>query len=102
MAQAGGGGLVDDDRRVRVQLQSGSRAEGAHAALAGLLDRFGLALAEGQQHQVTGLRIVPMPCVMQWVGTWLMSSSKKRALSTRVCSASVLTRVPEASDEPAR
>jgi len=41
-----------------------------------------------------------MPCVMQWVGTWLMSSSKKRALSTRVCSASVLTRVPEASDEP--
>ena len=44
--------------------------------------------------------IVPMPCVMQCVGTWLMSLSKKRALAMRVRSVSVLTRVPEASDEP--
>ena len=46
--------------------------------------------------------IVPIPCVMQWVGTWLMSSSKKRALSMRVCSAKVLTRVPEPTRNRAR
>lgn len=40
-----------------------------------------------------------MPWVMTWWGTCSMSPSKKRALSTRVCSVSVLIRVREASDE---
>ena len=41
-----------------------------------------------------------MPWVMQCIGTWFTSLLKKRALSMRVRSASVLTRVPEANEEP--
>ncbi len=40
-----------------------------------------------------------MPWVITWCGTCSMSPSKNRALSTRVCSVSVLIRVREASDE---
>jgi hypothetical protein len=44
-------------------------------------------------------RIVPMPCVMQWVGT-CSGVSKNRALSARVRAVSVLMRVDDANDEP--
>ncbi len=43
--------------------------------------------------------MVPMPMVMQWMGTSSRLLSKKRALSLRVCSVSVLMRVREAKDE---
>ena len=54
VAQPTGRRLVHDDRGVRVHLQRRGRAERGDAAFAGLADRLGLALAEGQQHQVTG------------------------------------------------
>ena len=44
-------------------------------------------------------RIVPSPCVRQCRGT-SSGESKNRALSARVCSVRVLTRVRDASDEP--
>ena len=44
-------------------------------------------------------RMVPIPCVMQCIGT-SSGESKNRALSARVGSVSVFTRVSEASDEP--
>ena len=42
---------------------------------------------------------MPIPCVMQCIGT-SSGESKKRALSARVGSVSVFTRVSEASEEP--